>query len=176
MPRPKPLAHDEKGRPIWALNAKGKPVCGAKTGENSVCQRVVLCLNGRCSKHGGNAPGRPLIHGRKSAVVKNFIRTREEFLKALGGEKSDKIRPLIRALHKRALEGNQGATEYILNQIFGAPKSTIHYEIEDRVLFAKIVRVTARFIEEEEVFTRWLSEVQKEIETGSDQATSSASA
>ena len=55
-------------RKVHARNAKGYPICGAKTknGKYPICHKPPVSDNGRCHNHGGNSPGRPIIHGRRS--------------------------------------------------------------------------------------------------------------
>lgn len=56
-------------RKVHARNAKGYPICGAKTknGKYPICHMAPVSDNGRCQNHGGTNPGRPIIHGRRSS-------------------------------------------------------------------------------------------------------------
>lgn len=148
----------------------GKPICGATVDR---CQKARgLYENGRCKSHGGKNEGHPLIHGRKSEKLKKLIQTREQFLQVLGGDNSNKIYGIIDKLHQLATgdKPNLEAIKYILDQLFGGPKSTIITEIGDQVLFAKFVRVTARHLKGE-AFQAWLSDLKQDIETASDSTT-----
>lgn len=55
-------------RKVHARNAKGTPICGAKTrnGNHAICHRYPIADNGRCKLHGGTSPGRPITTGRYS--------------------------------------------------------------------------------------------------------------
>jgi ATP-dependent Lon protease len=56
-------------RKVHARNAKGFPICGAKTknGKYPICQKAPVSDNGRCQNHGGTNPGPPIIHGRRAS-------------------------------------------------------------------------------------------------------------
>lgn len=75
----KPLEVLESGQPVWARNAKGKPICNSVLPRrnnrirkpNQRCQvSVGLFPNGRCEDHGGPAISGPehpaFVHGKTS--------------------------------------------------------------------------------------------------------------
>ena len=45
------------------------PKCGAKTRLGTPCRAPAIRGKARCRMHGGNSPGRPIIHGRYRKVV-----------------------------------------------------------------------------------------------------------
>lgn len=49
----------------WRFDTDGLPICGAASKNGSLC-RTPPMPNGRCQKHGGGSPGRPVKHGRYS--------------------------------------------------------------------------------------------------------------
>lgn len=50
----KPIATKE-GKPVYAFNLEGRPVCGAKT-KRGTCQSPMTMSNGRCRIHSGGSP------------------------------------------------------------------------------------------------------------------------
>jgi len=50
-----PLGYDTKGRPVWAVNDAGRPVCGANR-KKGPCQSTARMENGRCRLCGGATP------------------------------------------------------------------------------------------------------------------------
>ena len=48
-----PITH---AHPSGLFNAKGQPICGAKTRKGQPCEVTILMPNGRCRVHGGTTP------------------------------------------------------------------------------------------------------------------------
>jgi hypothetical protein len=49
----------------WRFDINGRAICGAESKNGEVCRKPPT-PNGRCEKHGGGSPGRPVKHGRYS--------------------------------------------------------------------------------------------------------------
>ena len=49
----------------WRFDSDGSPICGAASKNGVLCRKPPM-PNGRCQKHGGGSPGRPVKHGRYS--------------------------------------------------------------------------------------------------------------
>lgn len=59
--RGKPVAHDERGWPIFGYNQEGKPVCFAKAKAGERCMCKIRFANGRCRMHGGSRSAKNIM-------------------------------------------------------------------------------------------------------------------
>lgn len=69
------------GKPIWALNEAGKPICGAG---QKVCKSTIRMASGRCRVHGGASTGRPPSDKAPDQLHPSTLLRREKVLRALG--------------------------------------------------------------------------------------------
>lgn len=144
---------------------KGHPRCQAfKRGSMEQCGKMAQPGFEVCLSHGARAAEANVTHGQRQAV---FIKTRKQFLEALGGKETDFAHQMVEKLRQIALGGSLEALKYSLDQLFGSPKATVVTEIADRDLFARMVKVTAKHLTGE-AFQAWLSDLKTEMQEDSD--------
>jgi hypothetical protein len=88
------------------------------------------------------------------------LQSRAEFLFELGD--GEAVRPIIAKLQQIAVGGDLSAIKYVLDQLYGTAKTSMVTEIDNREMFARIVRVTASHLRGQE-FDAWLSQVRIEL-------------
>jgi hypothetical protein len=102
-------------------------------------------------------------HGAAGVAANQRLRERKEFLEVLGANDGESVRALVSKLHQIGLAGNLDAIKYILDQLYGAPKTTVVTEISDREAMARMIKVTAKHLQGE-AFEAWLFDLQTELE------------
>jgi hypothetical protein len=136
--RPKPLGHDSKGQPVFAYNAKGLPVCGAKG-----CQSLARMENGRCKVHGGMTPVGPANpsykHGGSSKVdiTRNALLTRLATTSLSQGTERRTVLDQVFIVIAKALEAEDtNAAWKAFEQLAGSPKTTIVQQVDASIMEA----------------------------------------
>lgn len=142
-----PLGFDAKGRPVWAVNEAGKPICGAMR-KRGPCQSTARMENGRCRLCGGATPAGPESpHFKHGRYAKETLK-REALLSRLStfGSPSELLDRTIEVLRANVDEGNFTAAKYVFDQLAGAPRTTLVYEISNSDFLEAVAAVTAEFI------------------------------
>lgn len=167
MAKQPPHGYDPQGRPIWALNGKGQPICGGKRGPSGTCQATVRMLNGRCRLCGGKTPRGPENANYKTGEHSHEMKTRRQFVAALHGENYDRAKVLVDLLFEMAKKGDLGAIKYQLDQMYGSPQARVINEIGERAFIASVVKVTAKYLDGEK-FGEWMSDLKSELSAAFD--------
>jgi len=159
-----PLGYDARGRPVWAVNSAGKPVCGAAR-KRGPCQSTARMENGRCRLCGGATPsGEASPHFKHGRYSKDVLR-REALLSRLAsfGSPSVLLDRTIEVLRANVDEGNFTAAKYVFDQLAGAPRTTVVYELSNADFVEAVAAVTAEFIGPDR-YDEWWSRVRGALE------------
>ena len=154
-----PLGYDAKGRPVWAVNSLGKPVCGASR-KRGPCQSTARMENGRCRLCGGSALSGPSHPAYKHGRYSRETLTRSVLLSQLAAAGLDRV---IEVLRQNVDEGNFTAAKYVFDQLAGAPRTTVVYEIANSDLLEAVASVTAEFIGPDR-YEEWWGRVRGALE------------
>lgn len=155
MAKETPLAFDDKGRPIYAYNKDGNPVCGAplkKTKlhpEERICQNPKRMANGRCYRCGGKTPTGEQAGNFKTGEWTRENMTREALLRMVANmktseEKRDLLTLCAEKMYEAVESGNVMAALKVFEQLAGSPKTTKEHKIEDTALFEEFGKLLVR--------------------------------
>lgn len=135
----------------------------AKTRSGKRCTHN--CVDGFnvCRMHGGAGARKALKPGNLSTQQ---LTERKQFLDALRGENEEDARLYIKKVRETALGGSETMLRYVLDQLYGGPKTTVEVQIGDKEMIALMIRVTARHLKTE-AFEAWLSDFNQALQLAS---------
>lgn len=163
-----PLGYDTKGRPVWAVNDAGRPVCGANR-KKGPCQSTARMENGRCRLCGGATPtGEDHPRYRtgeysQDRLKREALLNRLAFSTAAEAGSDPMLERVVQVLRQNVDEGNFTAAKYVFDQLAGQPRTTLVYEISDKDLLETLAGITAEFIGPDR-FEAWWGRVKGALE------------
>lgn|GEM_PF-3847035 len=162
-----PLGYDAKGRPVWAVDDSGRPICGASRSRGP-CRSRARMENGRCRMCGGASLSGPSHPSYKHGLYSRETLRRDLLLSRLASfcpsdSATDLLSRAVEVLRQNVDEGNFTAAKYIFDQLAGQPRTTMVYEIANADLLEAVASVTAEFIGPER-YEEWWGRVRGALE------------